>query len=67
VLSERQLRRALAEFVTYSNGSRPHQASGQRTPSEVGTATRHRLPMPGRKVVAVPILGGLHHEYRYAG
>jgi hypothetical protein len=66
VLSERQLHRALTEFVTYVNGARPDQGLDQCTPIEVGIPIRHRLRAPGRAVVAVPILGGLHHEYQYA-
>ena len=59
-------RRVLAEYVGHFNRGRPHQGIGQRTPMPVaGTAAP---PRPHRKerVIAVPVLGGRHHEYRLA-
>jgi putative transposase len=65
VLGERHLGRILAEYVGHFNAARPHQAIGQRTPlPAVGTAPLWRRAT-GR-VIAVPVLGGLHHEYRSA-
>ena len=63
VLSECHLARVLREYVAYFNGARPHQGIGQRLP--------HPAPAPraserGSAVVARPILGGLHHDYRRA-
>jgi transposase InsO family protein len=66
LLGERQLRRVLAEYVGHFNKARPHQALDQRTPMAFGVATRHRPTDLGRGIVAVPVLGGLHHEYRHA-
>lgn len=64
ILSERQLRRVLKEYVeNYFNSARPHQGLNQRIPS----AAKPRSVAPvGDKVVAFPILGGLHHDYRLA-
>ncbi len=65
ILSERHLRRVLGEYVRYFNYARPHQALQQRMPEEA-------LP-PGSArgstgaVLALPVLGGLHHDYRKAG
>ncbi len=55
--------RVLREHVAHFNRGRPHQGIDQRVPA--GSAT---LPREGSnaEVVAVPILGGLHHEYRWA-
>jgi hypothetical protein len=63
ILGEDHLRRVLAEWVPYFNAGRPHQGIGQRIPSPP------RLPdptAPGGPIVARPVLGGLHHDYRRA-
>ena len=64
IVSEAHLRRVLKEYVTYFNRSRPHQGIGQRVPEppEVVAEAAHDRG----KVIAWPILGGLHHEYRRA-
>ncbi|MGH7437788.1 MAG: integrase core domain-containing protein [Polyangiaceae bacterium] len=63
ILSEAHLRTVLAEYATsYFNTARPHQGIRQRTP----------VPSEGVQgtfagsVAAIPVLGGLHHEYRAA-
>jgi transposase InsO family protein len=63
ILGEDHLRRVLAEWVPYFNAGRPHQGIGQRIPSQP------RLPdptAPGGPIMARPVLGGLHHDYRRA-
>ena len=63
ILGEDHLRRVLAEWVPYFNAGRPHQGIGQRIPSQP------RLPdhtAPGGPIMARPMLGGLHHDYRRA-
>jgi putative transposase len=68
-LTEHHLRRLLHEWVPHYNAGRPHMALGPGIPqsflpSPVPLQThRHRLPAH-LYVVARPILGGLHHEYR---
>jgi transposase InsO family protein len=64
VLSERQLHRVLTEFVTYFNRSRPHQGIGQKSPTPADAAAPR--PRGTQRIVAVPVLGGLHHDYRRA-
>ena len=64
IVSEAHLRDVLREYVTYFNRSRPHQGIGQRIPmphasSAVALST-------SAKVIAFPVLGGLHHDYRRA-
>ena len=61
VLGERHALAVLVEYCRYFNAARPHQGIGQLVP--VGS--------PGSKkgrgaVVGVPILHGLHHDYRQA-
>ena len=63
ILSERQLRRVLKEYVEiYFNRARPHQGLGQAIPVAESRSVRN---VDG-KIVAFPILGGLHHDYRWA-
>ena len=67
-LTEAQLRRTVIEFIDYHNGSRPHQGI-DGIPS-FGPGKGPELPeLPEGeplRLVARPILGGLHHDYRRA-
>ena len=58
VLSEKQLRRLVNEYVHYFNDDRAHQGIHQRIPAKL-EASR---PDEG-EIVARPVLGGLHHAY----
>jgi transposase InsO family protein len=58
---DRHLGRLLEEYRRFHNAARPHQGIGQRIPD--GTVAS--APAQGR-VVGVPVLGGLHHDYRRA-
>ena len=58
ILSEKQLRRAVQEYVSYFNGDRPHQGIYQRVPSTLASS-----PVGEGEIVARPVLGGLHHAY----
>ena len=57
------LRRVVATYVRYYNGARPSQAiHGIPAPyPELTTA-----PPSNGTLVALPVLGGLHHDYRLA-
>jgi putative transposase len=67
-LTENHLRRLLYEWIQHYNAGRPHMTLGPGIPQPPGSLSaplhvhRHQLPTPLR-VVARPILGGLHHEY----
>ena len=63
VLGEGQLRRVLREYVAYCNTARPHQGIGQTIPGAPALAPPSRRSAP---LVALPVLGGLHHNYRRA-
>jgi putative transposase len=68
-LTEHHLRRLLHKWATHFNTGRPHMSLGPGIPQPPPSlpallqAHRHRLPAH-LHVVARPILGGLHHEYR---
>lgn len=64
LLGARHLRRALGEDVADFNRDRPHQGRGQAVPVPAGPPEPPRLD--GGTVIAIPILGGLHHTYRRA-
>ena len=64
IINEAQLRRLLKEYISYFNHSRPHQGIDQRVPEP-----KESLGLPAGatgRVIAFPVLGGLHHEYRHA-
>jgi putative transposase len=67
-LTEDHLRRLLSEWVQHYNHGRPHMSLGPGIPQPPSPfpvarqSPRHRIPLHLR-VVARPILGGLHHEY----
>jgi putative transposase len=63
ILNERHLERVLEEYVnSYFNEARPHQGIEQRVP----VALKRESYIPGANVVGLPVLGGLHHDYRVA-
>jgi putative transposase len=62
ILQEKQLQRVLNVYVAYFNQARPHQGIRQQIPDSSGSS--RATPQAGTKVVAVPILAGLHHDYR---
>ena len=63
VLGERHLKFVLEEYsFRYFNTARPHQGLGQRIP----VSTPRQPCSDASKVVAMPVLGGLHHDYRAA-
>ena len=64
VLGEAHLRRVLRAYVAYFNHARPHQGLGQMIPA--GSTPVEQHGMGAERVVAFPILGGLHHDYRRA-
>ena len=65
-MSERHLRAILREWVRHYNRGRPHSSLGpgipDPPPDRVVGSTGHQLP-DDHRVVATPVLCGLHHEY----
>ena len=58
VLNEQHLRRIIASYLRYYHAARTHLSLGKDAPD--GRAAQ---PPAAGKVVALPHLGGLHHEY----
>ena len=63
VPGEGHLRRVLREYAAYFNMARPHQGIGQAVPDARGSASPSN---PATPIVSIPVLGGLHHNYRRA-
>jgi transposase InsO family protein len=67
-LNQRHLRSVLSEWVAHYNRGRPHASLGPGIPHPphnclVPSSSGHQI-RDGHRVVAKPVLGGLHHEYR---
>jgi putative transposase len=62
ILHEKQLQRVLNAYVCYFNRARPHQGTRQQIPEpQAGPVPAEHA---GGKIIALPVLGGLHHDYR---
>ena len=67
-LNESHIRLILKPWVAHFNRGRPHSSLGPGIPEstlpKVALQTRrHHIP-ENHRVWAIPILGGLHHEYK---
>jgi putative transposase len=62
VLHEKQLHRVLRVYVAYFNRARPQQGIRQQVPEREVTCVPSA--QPDDRIISVPVLGGLHHEYR---
>lgn len=62
ILHEKLLHRVLHAYVAYFYGARPHQGIHQQVPE--GEDPSVLLGQSGNGITAIPVLGGLHHEYR---
>jgi transposase InsO family protein len=65
ILNERHLRAVLQEYAAFYNTERPHRSLALAPPLQRRPARPASSALPGR-VVARPILGGLHHVYQRA-
>jgi len=64
IFHERQLQRVLNRYVAYFNHARPHQGIHQQVPEP--NSPSHSTCLARNKVIAIPLLGGLHHDYQRA-
>ena len=62
ILQEKQLQRVLNAYVDFFNRARPHQGIRQQIPERYGLPVL--LDHQRGKILALPVLGGLHHDYR---
>ena len=63
VRGEQHLYRVIREYVEYFNRARPHQGIEQKVPeASPGVPAKHGKG----KIIAFPVLNGLHHDYRLA-
>src|SRR5262249_37065692 len=65
VFDEGRLQRVLREDVAYDNTERPHRGLGLGPPL-TGAPPLRAPPGPPGRLVARPVLGGLHHVYHRA-
>jgi transposase InsO family protein len=63
IFGERHLYRVIQAYIEYFNRSRPHQGIGQNVP--YGPLLQLVKSVRG-KIISVPVLKGLHHDYRRA-
>jgi len=63
IFGERQLYRVIEAYTDYFNHTRPHQGIDQRVPSPKSFNISQAIP---GKIISMPVLNGLHHEYRRA-
>jgi hypothetical protein len=61
VLDDRHLGRIVGEYKGYFNEARPHQGIGQQIPGKPAVAIDITKP-----IIAKPLLGCLHRDYRRA-
>lgn len=70
ILGERHLHSVIKEYAEYHNCARPHQGIGQRIPEAARSPVQEAPPVADgadraeRRVISLPVLGGLHHDYR---
>jgi putative transposase len=62
ILQEKQLARVLHAYGEYFNRARPHQGIRQQIPECYGESVP--LDHQRGKILALPVLGGLHHDDR---
>lgn len=61
IFGERHLYQVVKEYVQFYNQARPHQGIEQRIPEGSQSEGEQQ---PKGKIIAFPVLGGLHHDYR---
>jgi putative transposase len=64
IFQEKQLQRVLKAYVASFNQARPHQGIGQQIPERLRSVPYAQDA--GNKVIAIPVMGGLHHDYHWA-
>ncbi len=60
---KRQLYRVIKEYIEFFKQARPHQGVELKIPEGSSPVEEKRRK---RKIIAFPVLSGLHHNYRRA-
>ncbi len=63
ILGENHLYRVIREYVEYFDEARSHQGIGQRIPKRFESVPEK---LGKAKIIAFPVLNGLHHDYQQA-
>jgi transposase InsO family protein len=66
ILNQYQLKRIVTAFAGYYNQHRPHQGIKQRIPAKLSQPRSQLSNQVKGKVIATPMLNGLHLSYAYA-
>jgi putative transposase len=64
ILNEKHVRRVIREYCAFFNHARPHQGIEQQIP--IPSNAIDWPEYPHRKVIGMPILNDLHHDYQWA-
>ncbi len=63
ILGQRHMKHVLEQYgLDYFNASRPRQGIAQQIP----VPSPHEIYRKGTKIMSIPVLGGLHHDYQVA-
>jgi transposase InsO family protein len=66
IFNERHLQNIVNELVAYYNPHRPHRSLGLKPPCPEPESTSPNSAGPPTRIIAEPVLGGLHHVYKRA-
>lgn len=66
VLDDLHLQMLVNEFIAYYNAHRPHRSRGLKPPRPEPEAVSPAATGSPWRIIAEPVLGGLHHVYRKA-
>jgi transposase InsO family protein len=66
IFNQYQLKRIVVAIVEYYNQHRAHQGIKQRIPAKLNQPRLQLSNQVKNKVIATPMLNGLHHSYAYA-
>ena len=67
IFNQHQLKRVVTAYADYYNQHRAHQGIKQRMPTQFNQPRPQLSNQVKSKVIATPMLNGLHHSYSYAG
>jgi putative transposase len=66
VFNERHLQKIVVEFAAYYNTHRPHRSLDLKPPRPGPETASPNSAAPRPRILAEPVLGGLHHVYKRA-